>query len=425
MIILLYLYMFSSLLFVSSFSLFKAIILGLLVLNAFRLESTLSLQGKDALVLRSLFGFSCTGLFFILYGLVNGHPAENLIYVYFLAPLTMYLLYSCYSSRIKILRVLDIILLSQSLLLIINFGIIIYPTFFSLIANYLYGSSKLGLNLGEYGSVADLELLELSNPSLPSVFYLCIILTTLIIQYSRLPIHHRREVLSFAGNLRFAFVLILCSLGFILILLVNRRALSIVLCTQTVVQLLLPLFIFPFKTLHSRSPKISFKALMVIPLLSLFCFFVFRSSYASNTLINILFALDLSQESSRVFQFHQLTSYWLESPIIGWGLGASVPNYIRSLTHPWSYELANIALLFQIGILGGSLYLLNILTILKFCLSSLKIVPVSQSLLAVALLCGSLSLLLINNTNPYLAKSDFIFLFFLPLLLSNVRLSRS
>jgi O-antigen ligase len=129
-----------------------------------------------------------------------------------------------------------------------------------------------------------------------------------------------------------------------------------------------------------------------------------------------LLAFDFSGEvgaSLRFQQFTALMSGWSESPLIGHGLGAAEKSISRSKEIVWAYELSYVALLFQAGLLGFAVYSAAVLWIFY---AGINIVRRRQEAAQVILplLAGLAGFLLVNATNPYLSKFDYLWTIFLP-----------
>jgi len=116
-------------------------------------------------------------------------------------------------------------------------------------------------------------------------------------------------------------------------------------------------------------------------------------------------------------QFYSLLNGWLQSPLIGKGLGTSA-TLIRSTTAPWSYELTYMSRLFHTGLLGviiyGSLYGWIFYTGLKIARRN----P-SSGVYIMPLLAGLAGMLIANATNPYIGAFDYMWITFLPLAFIN------
>jgi hypothetical protein len=116
----------------------------------------------------------------------------------------------------------------------------------------------------------------------------------------------------------------------------------------------------------------------------------------------------------RIGQIDVLLRGWLESPIIGHGLGSYASGWIRSEERPWEYEVQYAMLLFQTGLLGLTVYALGpIVTLLR----GLELVRSSRPedfSLCVGLLAGLAGALVVNGTNPYLQAYGNLWMLFLP-----------
>lgn len=121
--------------------------------------------------------------------------------------------------------------------------------------------------------------------------------------------------------------------------------------------------------------------------------------------------------SLRHLQAVALYEGWLESPWFGHGHGA-VASVIRSEEMPWAYELTYLALLFHTGIAGTLVYAACIGWVYW---QGLRVIRESSELGSwmVPVLVGLTAFLIVNATNPYLAKFDFMWVVFLPLAIIN------
>lgn len=129
-----------------------------------------------------------------------------------------------------------------------------------------------------------------------------------------------------------------------------------------------------------------------------------------------LSAFDFSGEQSaslRYQQYSALMSGWYEHPLIGQGLGAAEKSIVRSEEMVWAYELSYVALLFQTGIVGVIVYSSAVIWIF---ITGLRIVRRQPDAVQVILplLAGLAGFLLVNATNPYLSKFDYLWTIFLP-----------
>ncbi len=143
-------------------------------------------------------------------------------------------------------------------------------------------------------------------------------------------------------------------------------------------------------------------------------------AYIAYIATGIDFDSDPSASARRV-QLIALLNAWSEQPIFGLGHGTSVHGFLRSDTHPWSYELSYVALLFHTGLIGLLCYTAGIIWIV---IHGIRIIRSGGTMSAhmLASLTGMLSFLLGNATNPYLEKFDFMFVIFYPLAIINFKL---
>ena len=82
-----------------------------------------------------------------------------------------------------------------------------------------------------------------------------------------------------------------------------------------------------------------------------------------------------------------------------------------------SLTLAALTLAFQVGLVGFALYALGVVALL-FAIARLANdarLPRPERLAAIAFLGGLVSFLVVNASNPYLAKFDYMWTLFIPL----------
>ncbi len=116
-------------------------------------------------------------------------------------------------------------------------------------------------------------------------------------------------------------------------------------------------------------------------------------------------------------QFQLLIEGWKTSPFFGLGHGAAAVDN-TGLEQSWSYELFYIALLFQVGIVGMTIYTGSVIWLY---LRSIKLIRhnINARLLMIPVLTGLTSFLFASGTNPYLAKFDYLWVLFLPIAFLN------
>lgn len=124
-------------------------------------------------------------------------------------------------------------------------------------------------------------------------------------------------------------------------------------------------------------------------------------------------------------QFLALIDGWTTNPFIGSGFGAVAADNknVPIADIPWAYELQYIALLFQTGLLGTIVYGSAIIWVfIKMIKFSRKYADLAN--LIIPVMVGLSCFLIVNSTNPYLSKFDFIWTIFLPIGLINIGLLR-
>lgn len=136
----------------------------------------------------------------------------------------------------------------------------------------------------------------------------------------------------------------------------------------------------------------------------------------TDRLTSILDFSDNDSNLERRLQFASLMEGIAAHPLFGSGLGAAA-SYLRSDTQPWAYELSYVALMFQVGLLGFFVYAIGVVFVLVALrrLGMAHHLPESERLAAIAFLGGLVSFLIVNATNPYLAKFDYMWTLFVPL----------
>ncbi|MEX1033246.1 MAG: hypothetical protein WDZ30_07780 [Cellvibrionaceae bacterium] len=141
-------------------------------------------------------------------------------------------------------------------------------------------------------------------------------------------------------------------------------------------------------------------------------------------LVEVFFAAFQGQEASSGARYHQASSLWeafTESPVIGHGLGNTV-DVLRSHDAPWAYELSYLALLMNVGLVGFLIYSAAVVWV------ALKGIVLSKNnaefaKLFIPLITALCAFLILNSTNPYLGKFDYLWVIFLPVALINAQLT--
>lgn len=128
----------------------------------------------------------------------------------------------------------------------------------------------------------------------------------------------------------------------------------------------------------------------------------------------------------RRLQFEALVQGIAESPVFGQGLGAAA-SYSRSTEQPWAYELTYVALVFQFGFFGFSVYALGVAYLFWQLIRLARRVdlPARDRLAIFCFSAGLVAFLTANATNPYLGKFDYMWTLFVPLGMLRLALASS
>lgn len=196
--------------------------------------------------------------------------------------------------------------------------------------------------------------------------------------------------------------LIPCVLGIINVFINDRRGL-----------ILFPAMVFVLYVLFVYKGKWKKDFLIYVPIVVLLLFGVL--TYLTN-----LSGIDLGEQFSKAFglvaydsdsdgvriqQFKALMDKFMESPILGNGIGSYAERCIRNDEFLYAYELTYVAYLMKFGLLGFTLIFgTYAVMILRLYMKN------KDDRQFHAVLGGTISLLLINITNPYVNVSLLIFL---------------
>ncbi len=126
----------------------------------------------------------------------------------------------------------------------------------------------------------------------------------------------------------------------------------------------------------------------------------------------------------RFEQFHTLMGQWSEKPLLGYGAGAGSEKMIRSEEMTWTYELSYISLLFQTGIVGVCVYTVAVGWVFTAGIKIVRNRPQAASVI-LPLLSALAGFLIVNATNPYLWKFDYLWTLFLPVAAINAYRTRA
>lgn len=346
------------------------------------------------------------GIYGVVWGVVNSAPgALKVTSVYLVWPV-LYLLFIGLAHDLRIIKSIEsalllgvalatLMALAVMLAGLFGYGAIIFPLL-----------EFQGAAFGSYGGFIEFRTYGLTTVMYGFPFVLSVILVR------RGELRGLRKL----GIYMLLLAIVLAALGS------GRRAFWLVM-------LLTPFIILPFLQMSACSLK-------SVPLLSLAFKSVVLASLAIASVIAFL-GLDpvalaeqfvsgfQGQEASSGARFFQAASLWgafTESPLIGHGFGSTV-DVVRSHDTPWAYELSYLALLMNVGLVGFLIYSIAILwVVLKGVELSRKNAEFAKLFLPlIAALCA---FLIMNATNPYLGKFDYLWVIFLPVALINAYLTQ-
>jgi len=346
------------------------------------------------------------GLFGVVWGVINSAPgALRITSVYLVWPV-LYLLFIGLAHDLRVMKALEsalllgialatLMALTVMLAGLLGYGAIIFPLL-----------EFQGAGFGNYGGYIEFRTYGLTTVMYGFPFVLSLILVR------RGELRGLRKI----GIYLLLLAIVLAALGS------GRRAFWLVM-------LLTPFIILPFLQLSSCRLK-------PVPFLSL----TFKSAVLSVLIItSVITAIGLDpialveefvsafqgQEASSSARFLQASSLWgafTDSPLIGHGLGSTV-DVVRSHDMPWAYELSYLALLMNVGLVGFLVYTGAVVWI------ALKGIQLSRrdaefAKLFIPLITALCAFLIMNATNPYLAKFDYLWVIFLPAALINAQLTQ-
>lgn len=335
------------------------------------------------------------GAFSIWLGYINGAPgAFRVSTVYIIWPL-VYIIFIglCHNPRTIIVFEKTLILgiwVSGLMLIILLVGALIGQ---GQLINIIF--SFQGTNFGFYGGY-----IELTSYNMATLIYGLPFLITLFFSPNYQTLGIKRW--SVAGAIIIS--LIICAVS-------GRRVFWLMfLVTPLIVW---GLFFLARNEIHKKHFVI---AIILLTIAVSFSSLFFHIEYSSIVEYFFLAFNIVSDDSAtiRSQQFFSLMEQWSKSPLLGHGLGASVDTMIRSDEMSWAYELSYVALLFQVGILGVLIYTFSVIWIYY---EGIKIVRARKDASPIILpfLAGLSGFLLVNATNPYLAKFDYLWTIFLPI----------
>lgn len=382
----------------------KAVLLGGLLFGIF----VGTLNGARFRIHRQVFFlflfYSCMGMAYVLYGYLNGNPgAVEVSTVYVIWPLVYMLLVSAISEEWGFRGLAQVLIWSSIAISLYALYYLLYEL--GIVPSALYLELDMGQAASFYNGFVEYNLYSIST-----LLFLFPFVTACLLLWSgeKTPPVSRKWLI-------LAFVLVTCAS-----ILSGRRALWLIIG-------LTPLFIIVILIFDNQRQAVLEKIKVFSP------YFVGMVIVSATVLsvefgIHPLVILDIFMEgfqfdsdpsaSARSEQFFALADSWSNSPIFGAGLGAVAEGSIRSEEMPWAYELYFLSVLFQTGLAGFLAYAFGIGWIIFYSLKIIRHDPLLRLYLLPVLL-GMLCFLIASNTNPYLAKFDYLWVVFLPVAMIN------
>ena len=349
---------------------------------------------KEVTLLLWLMAISA-GLFFIFLGHVRDAPgALNVATIFVIWPL-LYLLAIGLASRRETI---------DGLTRVVQLGVMIAATMgLIVVVGFLTGRGELisrifafqNAAFGSFSGFVEFRLLNLTT-----LIYGFPFLTARLIWRTRHR-HRRHNLIPETIGWTLVFVVSVLS---------GRRALWLVMAITPL--LLISLFAVT-GTRFNRLPAIGILLLIGMSVTILILMFDIDLSSVADQFSN---AFDFEGEesaSARGAQINALVQAWVEKPVFGYGHGAADESVIRNRETPWAYEITYLALLFQTGIVGFTIYVGIIVGIIVAGIRTVRREYESGRVL-IPLLSGCIAIVIAAGTNPYFTKFDYLWVIFLP-----------
>jgi hypothetical protein len=385
----------------------KAILLGL-VLGMIIISILVS--GKIFLhrtILLWTFLIVLSGLVFFLVGVLNDAAGVlRVSHIYVLWPLVFVLLVAGITNERIIrglIKVLIFTTIAISLYALIDIATIVgwLPDIFPIIVDK---GQRVGFHQG------------FVHYTTPSIYTLLFAVPFLI---SALMIWPKSRIMPVSR--RWLWIALILSLA--MTLLSARRALWIVIALSPFLTIMLHMLSRRHHRFSNRKlVRRSFaKLILIISLVYFSLHFIFEIDYFAmiqHLVASFQVAIDYGA-TVRAEQFFALWRGWLESPLIGSGLGAVAEGSIRCVYHPWQYELFYLSLLFHTGIIGVIIYSAAVAWVYQM---GFKMIRSGEhlGLYMLPILVGTSSFLIASGTNPYFGTFSGIWPIYLPIALINV-----
>ena len=391
------------LIFPTAFQVYRGGFLILLFISSLLLIKPKTNNISKSVAVLFLINLISSFLFFLIGVFNNGPGAFRTTTVYIFWPF-LYFYFIAFGVSFKLIENTKNIILIGGLissLLILLF-----------ICNTIYPISSIITILGDFLDFKSNFLYDgfsqVQSTNLTTVFYTLIFSMSILM----MPKHFRL-------NINNPLLLTTFILSLIIIIISGRRAFWLVLLLTPFITLLL-FYIIGI----SFNYKFLFITLIILFLtITIYTFYNFNFDVLKSQFETLFDFNDPNagvggSNYTRKLQYDELIFAWKQSPLFGKGFGTVAGSIIRDDNQTWAYELTYLALLFHTGILGIVIYTSSILWII---INSIFIMKrnIDSIIILFPLIVGLISFLLINSSNPYLDKFDFLWVIFLPVIVIN------
>jgi hypothetical protein len=230
------------------------------------------------------------------------------------------------------------------------------------------------------------------------------------------PYYVSKAMLDYAFGKLTLSTMLLAVLAIVVVGFGGRRAIVISTATAGACALLLSLY-WMAKT-NATQQGLKARPNRIVPLLMVGIAQVLAFIIFSDVATFVVSAFSPSEDMGayeRVGQTEVLLNSFLQSPLVGHGVGAVAEGWVRSLDAPWQYEMQYALYLFQFGSLGTLMLSLGFAVYVFVGLRGVLSSPNSCLTLGPCIL-GLLSLLICNATNPYMQAYGHLWMVFLPII---------
>ena len=160
----------------------------------------------------------------------------------------------------------------------------------------------------------------------------------------------------------------------------------------------------PRKIISSMIIGVIIFAVVAVSLIRYYGWFEF------NEIIDAFEAISEASDGERIEQYKALINGWLEKPFLGNGTGIDA-SYSRS-DKPGTYELSYIAILFERGVIGFTIYIGLLLSLNVKAIKTVKRFPCKGKYLIPHLIAIDM-MLVANATNNYIQAFDYTWVLFI------------